>query len=72
MKRFRKHPFLVFQFALLVLALSAISLLVIACEEEDSTGPDPACGTGQVSWDEKAGVCRNRDTGRVIPATCCN
>lgn len=71
MMRLKHHPFIAFQSFLLALALSAM-LIVQACEKDNNPAADPACGSGKVSWDEKAQVCRDQANGRIVPASCCN
>lgn len=54
----------------LTVAFSALQLT--SCDEEDNPASGPECGTGNVQWDAKAGVCR--DLGRnntIVPSSCC-
>lgn len=42
----------------------------VSCEK--GTEPDRSnCGSGNVTWDAKAGVCRDRADNRVVPNSCC-
>ncbi|MCI0707062.1 MAG: hypothetical protein L0Y80_06240 [Ignavibacteriae bacterium] len=71
MKRLRKHSFAIFQFGLLVLVFVVMAFVTSACEEEDGGPTDPSCGSGQLTWDSKAGVCRDDANGSIVPSSCC-
>jgi hypothetical protein len=71
MKRLRKHPFVLFQFALLVFVFTAISFVTVACEEEEGGPTDPACGSGRLTWDSKAEVCRDDVNNTIVDPNCC-
>ena len=72
MKRLRNHPFIVFQLGLLALVFVVIVFSVSACESESGTEPDPACGSGRLTWDSKAEVCRDDVNNTIVPSNCCN
>jgi hypothetical protein len=46
--------------------------LNLNCSKDDSNpASDPACGSGHVSWDSKAQVCRDQNNNRIVPTSCC-
>jgi len=46
--------------------------LNLNCSEDDSNpASDVSCGSGHVSWDAKAQVCRDQSNDKVVPSTCC-
>ena len=45
--------------------------LNITCSPEDNPASGPECGSGHVTWYEKAGVCRDDVDNQVVPAKCC-
>ncbi len=51
--------------------LFAIAIgLNISCEK--GTEPDrTACGSGRVTWDDKAGICRDLADNLPVPKSCC-
>jgi len=58
----------------LVLFLLFFALTVflnLTCSEEDNPLADPECGSGHVTWYEKAGVCRDEANNQVVPNKCC-
>lgn len=57
--------------ALFLLFFALTVFLNLTCSEEDNPLSDPACGSGRVSWYEKAGVCRDDANNRVVPNACC-
>lgn len=58
-----------FELATYVLFATAIGMN-ISCEK--GTEPDrTACGSGSVTWDAKAGVCRDLADNKIVPNSCC-
>jgi hypothetical protein len=45
--------------------------LNLTCSPEDDPASAPECGSGHVSWYEKAGVCRDDVDNHVVPNSCC-
>lgn len=45
--------------------------LNITCSPEDNPASSPECGSGHVTWYEKAGVCRDDVSNQVVPEKCC-
>ena len=71
MKRLTKHPFVVFQLSLMVVISAVLSIGLLACENDAATEPDEACGSGRVTWDSKAGVCRDDLNNTIVDPDCC-
>ena len=71
MKRLRKHPFIFFQIGLMAIVFVAMSIVVLACDSKNASEPDEACGSGRLTWDSKAGVCRDDVRNTVVDANCC-
>ncbi|MCX6134615.1 MAG: hypothetical protein NTU47_12445 [Ignavibacteriales bacterium] len=55
---------------LLFFALTAA--LNLNCSSDDSNpASDPACGSGNVAWDDKGQVCRDQVNNKIVPSSCC-
>jgi hypothetical protein len=64
MIKIKKH---LIEFVTLLLFAASMGLNV-SCEK--GTDP-PRCGSGSVTWDSKAGQCRDREDGTILPNSCC-
>ncbi|MDP2885133.1 MAG: hypothetical protein Q8P51_08970 [Ignavibacteria bacterium] len=62
----------VLQLIAFLLFFAVTVALNLNCSEEDSNpASDLACGSGHVTWDSKAQVCRDQKDNRVVPSSCC-
>ena len=43
---------------------------IVSCEDPPS-GPDKNCGSGNVSYDQKTGICRDLTDNSILPVNCC-
>lgn len=62
----------VLQLIAFVLFFAVTVALNLNCSEDDSNpASGPACGSGRVSWDSKAQVCRDQENNKIVPSSCC-
>ena len=59
----------------LVLFLGFFALSVVlnlSCSaEDDNPAASPECGSGRVTWNDKAQVCVDMADNKVVPSKCC-
>ncbi len=56
---------------LLFLILYSTAVYLVACSEEDNPAANSECGSGSVTWDSKAQICRDQATNLPVPSSCC-
>ena len=62
----------VFQLLAFLLFFALTVTLNVNCSKDDNNpASDPACGSGHVTWDAKALVCRDQSNNRIVPSSCC-
>jgi hypothetical protein len=62
----------VLQLVAFLLFFAVTVALNLNCSEDDSNpASDLACGSGRVSWDSKAQVCRDQENNKIVPSSCC-
>lgn len=57
--------------AFLVLFVVTVLLNVTCSKDDNNPASDPACGSGHVTWDPKAQVCRDQADNHIVPSSCC-
>lgn len=57
----------------LFLAFFALSVVLnLSCSaEDDNPAASPECGSGRVTWNDKAQVCVDMADNKVVPSKCC-
>jgi len=46
--------------------------LNLSCSaEDDNPAASPECGSGRVTWNDKAQVCVDMADNKVVPSKCC-
>ncbi|MBI4429777.1 MAG: hypothetical protein HY562_11745 [Ignavibacteriales bacterium] len=53
------------------LVLYSMAIDLTACSEEDNPAASSECGSGNVTWDTKAQICRDQATNLPVPSSCC-
>ena len=58
--------------ALFLLFFAGTVAVNLRCQtNEDNPAAGPECGSGHVTWDTKAQVCRDQANNRIVPSNCC-
>ncbi len=55
---------------LLFFALT-VALNLNCSQDDNNPASDVSCGSGHVTWDDKAQVCRDQSNNRIVPSNCC-
>ena len=57
--------------AFLLFFVLTVALNLNCSKDDNNPASNVSCGSGHVSWDEKAQVCRDLSNNLVVPSTCC-
>jgi hypothetical protein len=60
------------ELALFLLFFAGTVAINLRCQKSESNpAAGPECGSGHVTWDAKAQVCRDQANNRIVPSNCC-